>query len=163
MSEKECKDIALTPKQQLLIEGYKALMQYGCQMSQDHLSVDRIFMPLSLVPAYFVLTSLDVREAGWPAEVLIWCAGGLLLWFWHSRNKRSAARLNEIWDTLCCIEKCLGFAAYSRVHAALNPDKQYEPKPPPRRDFEVKRIFACIAGLVYFGVFVYLVYRWSTC
>ena len=62
MTEKNEK-APLTRKEQLEIEGYKALMQYGVQLSQDHLNYDRIFMPLTFVPAYFVLTSLDVREA----------------------------------------------------------------------------------------------------
>ena len=52
MTEKD----PLTRKEQLQIEGYKALMQYGCQMSQDHVNYDRIIMPVSLLPAYFVLT-----------------------------------------------------------------------------------------------------------
>ena len=30
-------------ERQHLIEGYKALMQYGCQMSQDHINYDRIW------------------------------------------------------------------------------------------------------------------------
>ena len=35
MNEKE----HLTRKEQVQIEGYKALMQYGCQMPQDHLKL----------------------------------------------------------------------------------------------------------------------------
>lgn len=58
-----------------LLEGYKVLMQYGIQMSQDHLNYDKILMPLSLVPAFFVLTSADVQKAGLAAELLIWGAG----------------------------------------------------------------------------------------
>ena len=41
MTEKNEKD-SQDPKEHLKLEGYKALMRYGCQMSQDHLNYDRI-------------------------------------------------------------------------------------------------------------------------
>ena len=39
---------SLNKKEQLLIEGYRSLTEYGCQMSQDHISTDRVMIPLSL-------------------------------------------------------------------------------------------------------------------
>ena len=144
-------------ERQHLIEGYKALMQYGVQMSQDHLNYDRIIMPLSLVPAYFVLTSWDLQEAGPLAELVIWGAGPLLLWFWHSRNKRSRDRLYKVWDTLACIEKRLCFAAYSTVHDYMNNESKT------LRDFKIKELFVWAAGFAYFVVLCHLLWRWSKC
>lgn len=143
-------------QRQHLIEGYKALMQYGVQLSQDHLNYDRIFMPLTFVPAYFVLTSLDVREAGWPAEVLIWCAGPVLLLFWHHRNLRSQDRIYKLWDTVACIEKRLCFVAYSTVHDYMNESTT-------RPDFKLKAMFAKGVGVMYVLVLCYMFWRWSTC
>lgn len=144
-------------ERQNLIEGYKALMQYGVQLSQDHVNYDKIIMPLSLVPAYFVLTSSDLQEAGPVAELLIWSAGPLLLWFWHTRNKRSKDRLYKVWDTVSCIEKRLCFAAYSTVRDYM------KNKSKTLRDFEIKALFVWFAGLGYFVVLCFLLWRWSTC
>ena len=74
MTEKNEK-APLTRKEQLEIEGYKALMQYGVQLSQDHVNYDKIIMPLSLVPAYFVLTSSDLQDTWLLVELVVLAAG----------------------------------------------------------------------------------------
>lgn len=147
MSEKECKDNALTSKQQLKIEGYKTLMQYGIQMSQDHVSIDRIFMPLSLVPAYILFTSSDIKEAGIIAELVVWSTGILLLLFWHLRNWRSRERLYMIWDTISYTETCLEFAVFSKVHDYMNAETTF-----PLRDFAIKVFFFLITIWGYLAI-----------
>ena len=154
MTEKD----PLTRKEQLQIEGYKALMQYGCQMSQDHVNYDRIIMPVSLLPAYFVLTSSDLQDAGLLAELVIWSAGLVLLLFWHSRNIRSKDRLYKIWDTVSCIETRLGFAAYSEVHGHMKTKKKFS-----LPDFKIKKIFFVIAVLGYVVVLYYVLWRKCKC
>ncbi len=145
MTEKNEKD-SQDPKEHLKLEGYKALMQYGCQMSQDHLNYDRILMPLSLVPAFLVLTSPDVHCAGKLAASLILGGGFALLLFWFFRNLRSRKRLYKTWDTLSCIEKDLGFAAYTIVHDTMKPWW-------PLRDFTLKIIFAVVGLALYVFMF----------
>ena len=113
-------------------------------------------MPVSLAPAYFVLTSLDVQEAGPVAELLIWGAGVLLLAFWVLRNIRSRTRLYKVWDTVSCIEKDLEIPAYSKVHDYMRESKAL-------RDFTLKFIFAGLAGVFYVVVFCYVLCRWSQC
>ena len=53
---------SLTRKEQLQIEGYRSLTEYGCQMSQDHISTDRVMIPLSLAPALWVLAPTERRN-----------------------------------------------------------------------------------------------------
>ena len=134
-------------QRQHLIEGYKALMQYGVQLSQDHLNYDRIFMPLSLIPAFLVLTSPDVHCAGKLAASLILGGGFVLLLFWFFRNLRSRKRLYKVWETLCCIEENLEFEAYTKVHKTMKPWW-------PLRDFTLKFVFFGMALLLYIAVFV---------
>lgn len=141
------------------IEGYKALMQYGIQMSQDHVNYDKILTPVVFLPAFFVLTSSDLQDAGLLVELVIWGAGPLLLWFWRARNKRSKARLYKVWDTLVCIEKHLCFEAYTKVHKHLEEKRKLGVLP----DFETKRIFISWANLGYVAVLIYVFWRWSQC
>ena len=134
-------------ERQHLIEGYKALMQYGCQISQDHLNYDRILMPISLIPAFLVLTSPDVHCAGKLAASLILGGGFALLLFWLFRNLRSRKRIYKVWETLCCIEKKLEFEAYSIVHKTMKTRW-------PLADFTLKFVFIGMAILLYIAVFV---------
>ena len=152
MNEKE----HLTRKEQVQIEGYKALMQYGCQMSQDHLNYDKIMMPVSLAPAYFVLTSLDVQEAGPVAELLIWGAGVLLLAFWVLRNIRSRTRLYETWDTVSCLEEGFEVPGIGKVLDAIG--AHWAPK-----DFTLKIVFFVLAVLLYLAVLIYVIVRALKC
>ena len=147
---------SLNKKEQFLIEGYKALNQYGCQMSQDHLSVDRIFMPLVLAPPVFVLTSKDVQSASKLAASLILGGGVLLLVFWTLRNWRSKKRLYAIWDILPSIERQLKFAAHRTLRKCMNKRRRsrfWLLRRLPPRDFTLKFIFAGIAALLYAFVF----------
>ncbi len=98
-----------------LIEGYKSLTQYGCQMSADHISTDRIMIPVSLAPAFFVLAPQNVEITNQWAETLILMGGISLILFWMFRNSRSKKRLYAIWDILRLIETKLGFEAYLRL------------------------------------------------
>ena len=136
-------------QRQHLIEGYKALMQYGCQLSGDHINYDRIFMPLSLVPAFLVLSSPDIQNSGKQAELSILSGGFLLLLFWFFRNIRSQKRLYKTWETLCCIEKCLGFAAYTIVQDTMK--TSWRPA-----DFTLKFIFGVVVALGYIVLFCYV-------
>ena len=141
------------------IEGYKALMQYGIQMSQDHVNYDKILTPVVFLPAYFVLTSSDLQDAGPLLELVIGAAGPLLLWFWHARNKRSKARLYKVWDTVACIEKDLCFEAYTKVHKHLEEKRKLGVLP----DFEIKKRLIGFAALGYVVVFCYVLWRWLKC
>ena len=132
MNQKE----PLSPKQQLEIEGYKALMQYGCQMSQDHLNYDKIMMPVSLAPAYFVLTSPAGKIPSQWAESLILVGGFLLLVFWVLRNIRSRARLYETWDKVSCLEEGFEVPGIGKVLDTIAP--HWAPK-----DFTLKIVFLC--------------------
>ena len=156
MNDKENDTNSLTRTEQLKLEGYKALNQYGCQMSQDHLSVDRIFMPLLLVPAFLVLTSEDVQKAGKLEASLILGAGVLLLVFWTLRNWRSKKRLYAIWDILPSIERQLKFAAHRTLRKCMKKrprSRFWLLRRLPPRDFALKFAFAGIAALLYGFVF----------
>ena len=142
------------------IEGYKALMQYGIQMSQDHVNYDKILTPVVFLPAYFVLTSSDLQDAGPLLELVIWAAGPLLLWFWHARNKRSRARLYKVWDTVACIEKDLKLDA---MHIVLDHLNKSSDKRDTLRDFEIKKRLIGFAALGYVVVFCYVLWRWLKC
>jgi len=142
------------------IEGYKALMQYGFQMSQDHVNYDKILTPVVFLPAYFVVTSSDLQDAGPLVELVILGAGPLLLWLWHARNKRSQARLYKVWDTVACIEKDLKFDAMRTVLDHLNKSRD---KRETLRDFEIKERFIGFAALGYVVVFCYVLWRWLKC
>ena len=93
-------------------------------------------MPISLVPAYLVLTSLDVREAGLPAELIILFGGFLLLVFWIMRNIRSRARLYETWDKVSCLEEGFEAPGIGKVLDTIAP--HWAPK-----DFTLKIVFLC--------------------
>ncbi len=144
------------PKETVKLEVYKGLIQYGCQMSQDHLNYDRILMPISLVPAYLVLTSLDVREAGLPAELIILFGGFLLLVFWIMRNIRSRARLYETWDKVSCLEEGFEVPGIGKVLDTIAP--HWAPK-----DFTLKIVFFVLAVLLYLAVLIYVIVRACKC
>ena len=103
---------SLTRKEQLEIEGYKSLTQYGCQMSQDHISTDRVMIPLSLAPAIWVLRPLNGQFNDNWANSFILLGGVVFIAFWMLRNRRSEKRLYAIWDILRLIEVPLGFEAH---------------------------------------------------
>ena len=102
----EC-DLTCQQKKEWQIEGYKALMQYGIQMSQDHVMFDRIFMPVSLAPAYAIIASSEssMIQVGRTGQFALCIAAILFLWTWHVRNRRSQARLYKVWKTVGCIER----------------------------------------------------------
>ena len=83
----------MTRKEKLRIEGYKSLTQYGCQLSADHISTDRIMIPLSLAPALLVLAPQNGHVSGF-AKTMILVAGVFLILFWMYRNRRNAKRLD---------------------------------------------------------------------
>ena len=93
MNETDDEKCSLNKKEQLLIEGYKSLTQYGCQMSQDHISTDRVMIPLSLAPALWVLAPPNGAIDGKAAETLILLGGIVFIVFWMLRNWRSEKRL----------------------------------------------------------------------
>ena len=150
--------------------GYKALNQYGCQMSQEHLSIDRIFMPLSLAPALWVLAPPNEAIENKFVESLILLGGMFFIGFWILRNWRSRKRLYAIWDILRGIEYKLGFAAHRTLKECMdNPfDAQFRKRPP--RDFRLKNWFGGIAmgfyvlvlGYVWFGAKIVAKYSWLT-
>ena len=160
MNETDNEKSSLNKKEQLLIEGYKALNQYGCQMSQDHLSVDRIFMPLSLAPAYYVLTQPNGEIDSKAVESLILFGGVVFIVFWMLRNWRSKKRLYAIWDILPSIERQLEFEAHRTLRKCMD-------KPrcsrfglgwiTPPRDFTLKSLFGWLT-LAFYGVI--LLYVW---
>lgn len=78
-----------------------------------------------------------------------------MLWFWHSRNKRSRDRLYKVWDTLCSIEKRLCFSVFRTVHDYMND----ESRPITRRDFEIKALFVRVAIVAYIIVLIYVFWR----
>ena len=146
MNETDDEKCSLNKKEQLLIEGYKALNQYGCQMSQDHLSVDRIFMPLSLAPAIWVLRPLNGPiDDNW-AKSFILLGGRLLIGFWMLRNWRSGKRLSAIWDILRLIKEQLGFKAYRTLKTFMGDPDLYNGRFRrwTFRDFTLK---TCFGGL----------------
>ena len=119
MTEK--KEMAsLTRKEKLGIEGYKALMQYGCQMSADHISTDRVMIPLSLAPALLVLAPPNEGIASNWAETWILLGGFVFTTFWMLRTRRSEKRLYAIWDILRLIEGALGFEAHLTLQAFMD-------------------------------------------
>lgn len=162
MSEKD----PLTRKEQLQIEGYKALMQYGCQMSADHISTDRVMIPLSLAPALWVLAPPNGPINSKVAQSLILLGGVVFIWSWMRRNSRSERRLSAIWDILREIERQLGFEAYlilKRFMGAwlFQPRRfrkgRFRIQKPPKREFQLKEQFGWTA-IVFYGVV--LVYVW---
>ena len=170
MNETDNEKCSLNKKEQLLIEGYKALNQYGCQMSQDHLSVDRIFMPLLLAPPVFVLTSKDVQNAGKLAASLILGGGVLLLVFWTLRNWRSKKRLYAIWDILPSIERQLEFEAHRTLRKCMNKrpcSRFWLLRRLPPRDFTLKNLFGGLALAFYGAILLYVwcpnVVSWFCC
>ena len=146
----------LSKKEQLEIEVYKGLIQYGCQMSADHINYDRLLMPISLVPAYLLLTSLDVQEAGWPAQIIIWLGGFLLVGFWAMRNIRSRARLYRTWDKVSCLEEGFEVPGIGKVLDALGGTRI-------PTDFTLKIVFAVLAVLLYLAVLIYVIVRALKC
>ena len=157
---------SLTRKEQLQIEGYKSLTQYGCQMSQDHISTDRVMIPLSLAPAIWVLRPLNGQfEDNW-AKTLILLGGVSLIVFWIYRNRRSEKRLNAIWDILRLIEAPLGFEAHLMLKRFMETmeldngrwrERQSHDRKPPPRDFTLKKYFGWFA-LGFYGLV--LIYVW---
>ena len=168
MNETDNEKCSLNKKEQLLIEGYKALMQYGCQMSQDHISTDRIMVPLSLAPALLALAPPYEHIPSPLARTLILAGGVILVEFWKRRNKRNERRLYAIWDVVSLIEKQFGFQAYRTVQLNMNAwlcdDGRFQK--PPRHDFTLKKWFGWIA-LVFYVVGVYVwcpdVVSWFCC
>ena len=144
-----------------LIEGYKSLTQYGCQMSQDHISTDRVMMPLSLAPALWVLAPPNGPIDGKLAETLILLGGTVFIVFWMLRNWRSGKRLHAIWDILRLIEVKLGFETYLILDRFMDgslfikgrPKGQSKITPP--RDFTLKKWFGWAALAFYGLVFVF--------
>lgn len=152
---------SLNKKEQLQIEGYKALNQYGCQLSADHLSTDKVLMPLSLGPALWVLSSPVGKIPSQWAESLILVGGVLLLVFWTLRNWRSKKRLYAIWDNLRLIERQLKFAAHRTLNKCMNKRRSsrfWLLRRLPPRDFTSKFLFAAFAVLFYGFVFWYVWY-----
>ena len=155
MYETENEQCSLNKKEQLQIEGYKSLTQYGCQMSQDHISTDRVMIPLSLAPAIWVLRPLNGPiDDNW-AKTFILLGGCLLIGFWMLRNWRSGKRLSAIWDISRLIEVQLGFKAY-RTLKTFMADPLYERLGKPPRDFQLKKWFGWFALAFYGVVFVYV-------
>lgn len=144
-----------------LIEGYKSLTQYGCQMSQDHISTDRVMMPLSLAPALWVLAPPNGPVDGKLAETLILLGGVVFIVFWMLRNWRSGKRLHAIWDILRLIEVKLGFEAYLTLDRFMNGSLFVERRSneqstiTPPRDFTLKKWFGWVALAFYGAVFVF--------
>ena len=170
MNETDDEKCSLNKKEQLLIEGYKALNQYGCQMSQDHLSVDRIFMPLSLAPAYYVLTQPNGEIDSKAVESLILFGGVVFIVFWMLRNWRSKKRLYAIWDILPSIERQLKFAAHRTLRKCMNkrPSSRFwllRRLPP--RDFTLKSLFGWLTLAFYGAILLYVwcpsVVSWFCC
>ena len=157
----------MTRKEQLIIEGYKSLAQYGCQLSADHISTDRIMIPLSLAPAFYILAPPNGEIASKLAETLILLGGILFIVFWMLRNRRSEKRLSAIWDILRSIEAPLGFEAYLMLKRFMDTmvydngrwrePQSHDPKLP-RRDFVLKEYFGWAA--IGFYVVVGLFYVW---
>lgn len=150
-----------------LTEGYKALTQYGCQLSADHISTDRIMIPLSLAPALFVLAPQNDMVYSKLAATLMLSGGVVFLWFWWQRNLRNEKRLHAIWDILRSIEGQLGFEAYLELQRYMNTmvyDKGQErwrkltrcDSKLPRHDFTLKKNFVMLASLFYVFVWVYV-------
>ena len=167
---------SLTRKEQLEIEGYKSLTQYGCQMSQDHISTDRVMIPLSLAPAIWVLRPLNGQfDDNW-AKTFILLGGASLIVFWMFRNGRSEKRLYAIWDILRLIEAPLGFEAHlmlKRFMETMEYDngrwrerQSHDPKLPPR-DFKLKEYFGRFALAFYGAILLYVwcpnVVSWFCC
>lgn len=151
---------SLTPEQQLQIEGYKSLSEYGCQMSQDHISTDRVMIPLSLAPAFFVLAPPTEHDVSYIAKVFILLGGTSLIVFWMLRNKRSEKRLYAIWDTLRLIEERLGFKAHRAVQQFMESrwlrDNGRFDKRLPLRDFTLKKRFGWFGLGFYVFVLIYV-------
>lgn len=111
----------LSKKELLQIEGYRGLLQYGCQVSQDHTHYNRILLPLSFVPAVLLLTSEVLQQLDMTLainlwrQMVIWMAGPTILTFWASRYKRTQDRLVQVLRTIREIEYRLGFAAIDTV------------------------------------------------
>lgn len=155
----------MTRKEKLIIEGYKSLTQYGCQLSADHISTDRIMIPLSLAPALLVLAPQNGHVSGF-AKTMILVAGVFLILFWMYRNRRNAKRLSAIWDILRLIEAQLGFEAHIKLKIFMESllfengqwrKLQSSDSKPPTHDFKLKRTFG-IAVLCFYGLV--LVYVW---
>ena len=151
---------SLTRKEQLQIEGYRSLTEYGCQMSQDHISTDRVMIPLSLAPALWVLAPPNGEIASQWAETLILVGGIVFIVFWMLRNSRSERRLSGIWDILRSIETQLGFEAYLTLNQFMEAwlfhrrrflKKRFRIEKPPKRDFQLKKYFAYVA-LVFYSI-----------
>ena len=151
-------------ERQHLIEGYKVLTQYGCQLSADHISTDRIMIPLSLAPAFFVLAPQNGKIASQWAETLILVGGVVFIWFWHQRNLRNEKRLHAIWDILRLIEAQLGFEAYLTLQRFMDTMvydngrwRKLTPKDKPlKHDFTLKKHFARFACVFYLVVLLYV-------
>ncbi|MDE0297271.1 MAG: hypothetical protein OXN17_01395 [Candidatus Poribacteria bacterium] len=159
MNTRENDTNSLTRTEQLKLEGYKALNQYGCQMSQDHISTDRVMIPLSLAPALWVLIPLKGEfENNWD-KTFVLLGGASLIVFWRLRNWRSGKRLSAIWDILRLMEYQLWFAAYRTLKSYMD-DPRYERLGNPPRDFQLKVWFAWFALLFYGVVFSY-VWGWT--
>ena len=177
----EC-DLTCQQKKEWQIEGYKALMQYGIQMSQDHVMFDRIFMPVSLAPAYAIIASSDssMIQVDHTGQIALCLAAILFLWMWHVRNRRSQARLNKVWETVGCIERDTKICGIHTVLDYLDPtthkrircylkylvqqkkclfwrkdkDLRYTIK-----DFGIKAIFFYLVTFGYFVLLAFLIVR----
>lgn len=145
-------------ERQHLIAGYNSLTQYGCQLSADHISTDRIMIPLSLAPAFFVLAPQNGEIAGQFAETLILVGGVVFILFWRSRNLRNEKRLYAIWDILRLIEKELGFEAYRTLKFFMDAHlfEKGRWRKPPMHDFKLKKRFGHAAIVFYSVVLVYV-------
>ena len=169
-------------KKEWQIEGYKALMQYGIQMSQDHVMFDRIFMPVSLAPAYAIIASSDssMIQVDRTGKIALCLAAILFLWMWHVRNRRSQARLYKVWKTVGCIERDSKICGIHTVLDYLGPKthenlwcylKYLVPRKEKKRgytiaDFGIKAIFFYLVTFGYFVLLACLIVplpRWLSC
>ncbi len=157
-----CESRSRSERDQLLIEGYKSLTQYGCQLSADHISTDRIMIPLSLAPAIWVLRPLNGEiDDSW-AKTLILVGGFGFIVFWMLRNRRSEKRLYAIWDILRLIEVPLGFEAHLTLKLFMEDPDLYNGRFRrwTFRDFTLKTCFG-VAALVFYGVVLVYVWWWE--
>ena len=130
----------LTRRDKLMLEGYKALNVWNCQQSQDHLTFDKVFMPVVVGAPILALAQRDDDKTELGLLIL---AGGLgLLIFWFFRNLRSRMRMYETFKLFSAIEVELKFEVQQRMRDAI--DKSRLP-----RDFTLKIWFFAAAVLLY--------------
>lgn len=149
MTEDASKDTKLNRYDQLMIEGYRSLGEWNCQQSEDHLTFDKVFMPVIIGAPILALNQGEIRIATFTLV-----GGVLLLLFWFFRNLRSKMRIYETFNMMNDIEKELKFDARTRLRDKI--DNSRLPS-----DFGLKKWFFGFAVAFYLVVFLFVLKGYS--